>query len=281
MAIGTQKVLLKLVDTDTTNLGTTGATVVNSGSLGTDYKVFGTGTTRAASNGLYTGSGRLSGTTGVDANQTYMTITGATAPGSALDDFNCALAFKFTGAALNNTASYLVAPGTSPTDGNIRLSLQPPAATGDFDLTFECRNTSSGAITPLKTGALAGLLFNTVYQVACSVNMAVTGAIVPKIKVNSATVITGATANFTSFAMENAWPILLTRSDFAPGAFDFDGDLYYFAYNRGTGIAWGDSDLDSINADPTVLWGAGPPPTGPPVLYRRGATFVNDELILI
>src|SRR5689334_23307678 len=94
MAIGSPQIVLKLVDTDTSNLGSTGATVVNSGTLGTAYTAKGTGTTRVASNGIWSGSGRLSGSSNSSGAQTWLNITGATGPGTGLRCISAAIAFK-------------------------------------------------------------------------------------------------------------------------------------------------------------------------------------------
>lgn len=282
MAIGTPQIVLKLADTDTTNLGGVGAVVTNSGSLGTDYTLKGTGSTRSASNGLWTGSGKITGSSNVTGAQTWINITGATGPGTALRCISAALGFKIT--SLNDSGAKLVTPSTANTDGNLNITAD--ADGGGFSVSVEFRHAGGAGTTILKYGSAAigaaALSFGTVYQLACSLDVNTSSAVVPRTKLNAGSVQTGSTSSFTSFSMENAWPRLLHRQDFAgTGGFGFVGDLYYFAELVDATAFWASADLDSINADPTVLFGAGPPPTGPPVLYRRGPTFVIDDLILI
>lgn len=254
MSIGTPQVVLKLVDTSVTNLGTTGAQVVNSGTLGADYTVFGTGTTRSASNGLWTGSGKLLGSSNTTGVQTYMTTTGGTAPGTALRCISVATAFKIT--AISDSSAKIAMPNGSTSDGNIRLTCDtPPTASGNFDLNIDFRH-SGGAGTNVMN--FPNLTFGTVYQVACSIDMTTSGAVQPRGKLNSGSVNTPATSNFTSFGMENAYPRLLHRVDFpGTGAFGFQGELYYFAMLCDATNFWNATDLASINTDPTILWSAG------------------------
>lgn len=258
MTIGSPQIVLKLADTDTSNLGSTGASVVNSGTLGSDYVVKGTSTTRASSNGLWTGTGRLSGSSNSNGAQTWVAPPAVTGPGTGLRCISAAIAFKLNG--LNDSGAKLVTPQSANTDGNLNITCDADGS--GFSLSVEFRHSGGAGTTIIKFGSDgvggAALSFGTVYQLVCSLDANTASAVVPRAKLNSGSVQTQSSSNFTSFSMEDGWPRLLHRQDFAgTGGFGFDGDLYYFAELVDATNFWDATDQDSINSDPTVLWGGG------------------------
>lgn len=224
-----------------------GTAVAQYGTVSGSYAInaSSTGYSRVASGGIWSGAGYVAGS-GV--NTTVLALaTAAATPGGGIQTINVAAAFRLV--SLNDSQAYIVAPGLSTADGDVRIAAA--AAGGGFDLTVLFNHTGGTGTAGI---TFAGLAFNTDYQLAASLNVSTLTAVVARAKLGSGAVQTSASANYTSFDMSDAWPRLLHRYDFQPpsGAFGFDGRLHYFAYERG-GTALSDTDLTDLNSNPTAF----------------------------
>jgi hypothetical protein len=243
-----------------TNYGT------NSGNYSFAQGVQGTDYIFSATSGLYSnGFLTLVGGSGPNAHMPYMT-TAATPPAATLETINIAIGFRIT--AFFNGQFMLVKPANDNAAGGVSISGGTPSGGGNYDLQLvEFEN--SGATTLVMPTPPTALTFGTDYILSASCNVTTPGSTLGSFKFGANSVQT-ATANFTSFTWEGAWPTFFRRHDFS-NYFAPSGRINFIAFQRG-GNAWTSADLASINADPTVIPGWTP---GPSFISRLGLLGVG------
>lgn len=222
--------------------------------------------------GPYTSSGYLQLLSASGSQMPYLS-TSFTAPSQALVNLNVAVGFRVT--AYNNGNLRLVMPGSNTSDGNVLFEAQTPAGAGDYDFIMRFRNTGGGEIAG---GTVSALAFGTDYIVAASVDVGTVTAVQGRFKFGANSVVSPATANWTSFACEAAWPFVLRRSDFT-NYYGMQGRLNFFAYQRNA-TAWVSQDLIDIVANPATAITGWPSGGNAPITRasRAGSGGIGPEM---
>lgn len=198
--------------------------------------------------GIYANDGYLEPLTAVGAHEPYLS-TAATGPGSTITVMNFAVGFRIhSGTAISGTFTFFCTPGSSTSVGDVQLSAISPAGSGNFDL--HCQVNNTGGANPIIFTDVTALLFDTDYIVSVSIDPTTVSATVGLLKFGSNTTQTPTSVNWTSFALDSAWPLIMRRSDFT-NYFAMNGRLYFWAYQRGS-TAWNSTDLAAINSNPAT-----------------------------
>jgi hypothetical protein len=236
-----------------------GATLANSGTNGGSFavtnhdssaEVEGTDFSWHAGAGPYS-NGYLQSTTNKGVKQVWLS-TSATAPSGTLENMNVAIGFRVdSGGFQNNRFDPL---DCSSSNGGFAMSFKGAVGGGDFDMdTWSVTNSGSGTISA--TTFPTGLLFATDYIFAMSLDVTTGGAaaVQARFKFGGNAVQSPATADWTTFTLESAWPYFL-RSRTLSNYFGMTGRVNFIALQRG-GNAWSSSDLGTITSDPTQIPG--------------------------
>jgi hypothetical protein len=140
----------------------------------------------------------------------------------------------------------------SPDDtskGGVQMDVDEPTTGGgspnDFNLILTATDDDNTVATT--DVVFQDLTFSTFYQIALHVDSS-TGTL--RVKLDSGTPVNGTSAGFPS---TNAWfghGGKIGRGNSFAHYYGIKADLYYWYEDRGTDIAWSDTDLSNVNSDP-------------------------------
>lgn len=224
-----------------------GTTIVNYGTQATSYVI---GTNVGAVEGTdwawrpNTGPwlGRYEGITD-GGNNMPLPNTAATGPGTSVAPENLMIGFYLRSFG-NGGQTALVGRKTN----GLNIACISPSAGGDFDI--QIRISNSGSVD--STTTITNRSFNTYYMLCVSVDTSQSPAVITA-KVNQETPVTN-TISYAGQVMTNTWPGFL-RPDFFTIYYGLDGYCTAYAHHRNAAAAWTDSDMASINADPSFITG--------------------------
>ena len=183
----------------------------------------------------------------VGSNMTWIDMDGITMDQEG--DINLAIGFSVSAYDTSSSSQgWLKTMWNSANEtGGMSIKVNDPSTTGDYNLELRCQEDDATPDFQINGGVFADLSFSTIYLLSMSIDVSA-----PRFaaKLDSQTVAED-TAGGGSFS-SNYWRNHaghIGRGNFA-GNFGVQANLYYFFEERGSSIAWGDSDLANVNSDP-------------------------------
>ena len=184
---------------------------------------------------------------GGDADMTIVDMSALTMPADG--DINVAIGFRIDDVCttINNGRLKSMAP-TWLDRGGIYIN----AARTTSTYTLQCRAAETDDLPAFQID-FTGLSFSTDYVLSMSIDVSVPQL---KAKLDSGSVQTDTTggSSFSASPWTTNGGKLATGSTYTKYG-GTSGRYYYYYEERGTDIAWGDSELASVNSDPTTLDG--------------------------
>ncbi len=222
---------------------TSGSSITNYGSEGGNYAIQqGTSPTNYewAQQAATPTGGRLDLKTKTGANMPYMTTAAASQADTLVGmNFACGFSFDSLGSA---PGSYLI---SEPSGVGTEVRIVTPSAGGDFDLACKFHHSGAAGVTHTFTA----LSFATFYQVAMAFDPTTVAATVARFKLGAAATVTPSSVDASTFALPTGNPSINREFSFTTYG-GCDGQIYYWAYGRGT--SWSSTDLGDINTDPSA-----------------------------